>query len=129
MPVTNPFYYKMSNGVRITVRPTFLAGRSRPWAGEFVFTYAVRIENQSGVAARLMSRRWVIRDSNGEETIVEGEGVVGQQPLINSGAVHEYESFCVLKSREGHMEGQYFFVRPDGSTFSADIPRFELQAE
>ena len=61
--------------------------------------------------------------------VVEGEGVVGLQPFIPPGGVHEYESFCVLKSPEGYMEGEYFFEREDGTTFAAAIPRFELLAE
>jgi ApaG protein len=76
-----------------------------------------------------MSRRWLIHDSIGEEMVVEGEGVIGVQPLIPPGGVHEYVSFCVLKSPEGYMEGEYFFERADGSTFSAAIPRFELQVQ
>ena len=128
MPVTNPFYYRMTNGVRITVRPAYLAGKSNPAAGEFVFTYAVRIENMSGARARLLSRRWLIHDSIGEEMVVEGEGVVGVQPRIMPGGVHEYESFCVLKSPIGYMEGEYFFEGEDGSSFSAAIPRFDLIA-
>jgi ApaG protein len=59
---------------------------------------------------------------------VVGDGVVGQQPLIAPGHVHEYRSFCVLKSPEGHMEGQYNFILPDGGEFSAEIPRFVLSA-
>ena len=129
MPVTNPFYYRMTNGVRITVRPSYLDSKSNPAAGEFVFTYAVRIENMSGVRARLISRRWLIHDSIGEEMVVEGEGVVGLQPRIVPGGVHEYESFCVLKSPLGYMEGEYFFECDDGTTFSASIPRFDLLAD
>ena len=58
-----------------------------------------------------------------------GEGVVGQQPTIAPGHVHEYQSFCILKSRSGWMEGQYHFVRADGTRFDADIPRFTLDAD
>ena len=60
---------------------------------------------------------------------VEGEGVVGVQPRLEPGEVHEYESYCVLRSPEGHMEGYYELVRDDGATFRAEIPRFELRAE
>jgi ApaG protein len=129
MSVTNPFFYRLTNGVRITVRPSHIASKSRPAAGEFVFSYAVRIENVSATRAHLVSRRWHIHDSIGEEMVVEGEGVVGLQPLIPPGGVHEYESFCVLKSPEGYMEGEYFFERDDGTTFAAAIPRFELLAD
>ena len=59
---------------------------------------------------------------------MQGEGVVGEQPLIGSRQVHEYQSFCVLKSDEGYMEGHYNFVRSNGTKFRAAIPRFVLSA-
>jgi uncharacterized protein affecting Mg2+/Co2+ transport len=76
-------------------------------------------------------RKWLIHDSvgDGEDTEVEGEGVVGELPVIAPGHIHEYQSFCVLKSPSGYMEGQYFFRRTDKSRFAADIPRFLLDAE
>jgi ApaG protein len=128
MPVTNRTFHQITNGVRVTVRPAFLADKSRTHNGEFVFSYAVRIENVGGAAAKLLSRRWLIHDSIGEDMVVEGEGVVGLQPLIRQGSVHEYESYCVLKSPEGYMEGEYYFERPDGTAFAATIPRFLLQS-
>ena len=124
-----PFFYKQTDGMRITVRPVFLRDQSRPSVGQYVFAYFVRIENIGDQAAQLLSRRWLIHDSSGEETEVVGDGVVGEQPLIVPGSAHEYQSFCVLKSSRGYMEGQYFFVREDGSRFEATIPRFELDAE
>lgn len=121
-----PFYYRQTGGIRITVRPAFLAEHSRPELRQYVFTYRVRIENVGGRAAQLLSRRWLIHDSIGEETEVVGEGVVGLQPIIGAGEVHEYSSFCVLKSAEGWMEGEYHFIAEDGEEFDAAIPRFEL---
>ncbi len=126
---TKPFFYKQSSGIRITVRPLFLPGQSRPGGEWFVFAYFVRIENVGEATAQLLSRRWLIHDSIGEDTVVEGDGVVGEQPTLARGSVHEYQSFCVLKSPSGFMEGQYFFTRPDGSRFAADIPRFDLLAD
>lgn len=121
-----PFFYKLTQDMRITVRPEYLAGYSRPEAGQFVFGYAVRIENIGDLPARLMTRHWTIHDSIGEVTEVEGEGVVGEQPTIPPGGVHEYESFCILKSPNGTMEGEYHFVRPDETRFTARIPQFVL---
>ncbi len=122
------FYYRISNGVRITVRPHYLPDRSRPAAGEFVFAYHVRIENVTGHTIQLLRRRWLIHDSIGEDQVVEGDGVVGQQPVLEPGEVHQYQSFCVLRSQAGHMEGQYFFEGEDGTHFAAEIPRFQLDA-
>ena len=123
-----PFFHRESHGIRVTVRPRFVPAQSLPEAGRFVFAYFVRIENVSAQTVQLLSRRWLIHDSVGEDTEVEGEGVVGEQPLIPAGRVHEYQSFCILKSSEGYMEGHYNFVRADSTTFRAEIPRFLLSA-
>lgn len=120
------FFYRESSGIRITVRPHFLPEQSRPDQQHFVFAYGVRIENVGGQAAQLLARHWLIHDSVGLDTEVRGDGVIGEQPVIAPGRVHEYQSFCVLKSPGGHMEGEYRFERPDGTTFEAEIPRFVL---
>jgi ApaG protein len=122
-----PFYYRQTDGIRISVRPVYLPERSQPLRGQFVFAYFVRIENVGAQSAQLRSRRWLIHDSIGEETVVEGEGVVGEQPILAPGQVHEYQSFCVLKSAQGYMEGEYRFLQADGTGFAADIPRFHLE--
>lgn len=121
-----PFFYRVTQGIRITVRPEYLADQSDPARSRFVFAYHVRIENVGTQSARLLTRRWRIHDSIGEDIDVEGEGVVGEQPLIPPGGVHEYQSFCILKSPGGYMEGEYGFVRADRTTFDAGIPRFVL---
>ena len=122
------FFYKLSNDVRVTVRPWYLAAQSQPAMGRFVFGYHIRIENVGDGPVQLLTRYWLIKDSNGDDTIVEGEGVVGEQPVIAPFRAHEYQSYCVLKSPTGSMEGRYTFVRADGSRFEAEIPRFELDA-
>ncbi len=124
-----PFYYRETEQIRITVRPGYLPDQSRPSQRHFVFGYRVRIENVSDQGVQLRSRRWLIHDSTGRDTEVEGEGVVGEQPVIAPAQIHEYQSFCVLQSGSGHMEGAFRFVRADGSSFDAVIPRFVLDAE
>ncbi len=124
-----PFFYKLSNGFRVTVRPAFLPDQSSAARGQFVFAYLVRIENVGTRAAQLLSRRWLIHDDAGEDTEVVGDGVVGEQPVLAPGGVHEYQSFCVLKGRRGFMEGEYFFQAEDGERFACEIPRFALVAE
>jgi ApaG protein len=126
---SRPFFYRETEGIRITVRPAFLAEQSNPVLGQFVFGYHIRIENVSPTAAQLRTRHWRIHDPVGGDSIVEGDGVVGEQPHLLPGQVHEYRSFCVLKSPHGWMEGSYRFVREDGSGFRATIPRFTLDAE
>jgi ApaG protein len=124
-----PFFYRMTGEIRIRVHPLFLDQQSKPAEGRYVFAYVVRIENVGREGAHLLRRRWLIHDAIGEDTEVEGEGVVGQQPVIPPGGVHEYQSYCVLKSTSGYMEGTYTFERPDRTTFDAQIPRFTLSAE
>lgn len=121
-------YHRVTDGIRVTVRPAFLPGQSRPEAGRWVFGYRVRIENVGKDAAQLLGRHWRIHDSIGENQEVVGEGVVGVQPVIAAGGVHEYQSYCELKSPSGHMEGRYLLVRQDGRRFEALIPRFLLDA-
>jgi len=127
--VPRAYFYRETEGIRITVRPRYVPEQSRPSQRHFVFAYYVRIENVGQGTAQLVSRRWFIHDSVGRDTEVEGEGVVGEQPVLAPGRVHEYQSFCVLQSGSGHMEGSYRFVRADGSAFEAQIPRFILDAE
>lgn len=124
-----PFFYRISSGVRISVRPSYLSERSNIQLGQHVFVYHIRIENVGTAGAQLRSRRWLIHDDAIGETVVEGDGVVGEQPHLLPGQVHEYRSFCVLRATSGWMEGSYHFVRDDGSSFEAQIPRFILQAD
>ena len=126
--MSQAFFYRQSGDIRITVRPTYIPERSSPVGQQFVFAYHVRVENVGEGTVQLVARRWLIHDSIGEDTVVEGEGVVGQQPVLARGQVHEYRSFCVLRSPSGYMKGHYQFIRPDGATFEAKIPRFPLQA-
>ena len=123
-----PFFYRESHGIRVTVRPRFVPAQSLPEAARFVFAYLVRIENVSTQTVQLRSRRWLIHDALGDDLEVVGDGVVGQQPTLPPGTVHEYSSFCVLGAPAGYMEGHYSFTRADGSEFDAQIPRFELAA-
>lgn len=121
-------FHRITEGMRISARPQFLREQSSPAQGRFVFTYHIRIENCGARAAQLLRRHWHIHDEGAGKSEVEGEGVVGAQPHLAPGEVHEYSSFCVLTSPRGWMEGTYHFVREDGSTFEAAIPRFTLAA-
>lgn len=123
------FFHRISEGIRVTARPRYAPEHSDPGRAHYVFVYHIRIENVGTEAAQLTWRRWQIHDPVGGDQEVEGEGVVGEQPRLEPGSVHEYESYCVLRGPNGAMEGSYELVRPDGSVFQAGIPRFELRAE
>lgn len=126
-----PFYYRITEQIRITVRPSYLVAHSRPSLGHFVFAYAVRIENVGPERVQLLARHWRIHDSVGvgEDHEVKGDGVVGEQPVLEPGTAHHYQSYCILKSPSGYMEGSYELVRPDGTRFLARVPRFYLDTE
>jgi ApaG protein len=128
MDARRPFYYRETQGIRITVRPLYVEDQSMPVLRRYVFVYFIRIENVSQRMVQLLSRHWYIHDSIGEDYEVAGDGVVGEQPTLHPGGVHEYNSFCVLKSPNGHMEGSYCFVCDDDTHFDATIPRFLLVA-
>ena len=121
-------YKKTTKGIRVVVRPSFSLSYSEPADGKFVFTYLVQMENQSAEAAQLLFRHWHIHDSEGGDSDLEGEGVLGEQPSLAPGKSHVYESFCVLQSPVGFMEGYYTFVRPNGEKFRVNVPRFDLRA-
>jgi ApaG protein len=121
-------YTATTDNITVTVQPVFLDGQSSPLARRFVFAYFVRIENRSDEEVQLLHRHWLIMDGNGEVKEVRGEGVVGQQPRIAPGAAHEYNSFSILETFEGSMEGSYRMARPSGEQFDVAIPRFTLRA-
>ncbi|MEM1054357.1 MAG: Co2+/Mg2+ efflux protein ApaG [Bacteroidota bacterium] len=121
-------YDATTESVTVRVRPVYLDAKSDPIAGRFVFAYFVSITNESELDVQLLRRRWIIRDGRGHVQEVEGEGVVGRQPMLRPGETHEYHSFSVLPTFTGAMEGDYLLQREDGARFRAIIPRFYLTA-
>ncbi len=121
-------YVETTEDITIRVSPLYLDGQSDPMHRKFVFAYFVRIENHGSADVRLLRRHWYIHDGPSDVKEVEGEGVVGKQPLIAPGEHHEYNSFCILETFEGSMVGTYLFERQDGGQFHANIPRFNLRA-
>ena len=121
-------YVAVTDDIAVTVRPVYLDGQSDVLAHRFVFGYFVRIENRGLEEVQLLRRHWQIRDAKGHVQEIEGEGVVGQTPVIGPGAIHEYNSFCIIETFEGSMEGTYLMERGQGSRFRVVIPRFDLRA-
>jgi ApaG protein len=112
--------------VRVSV--SYLPEQSEPGKGRWFWAYHIRIENKGGMAVQLVSREWVISDGRGVTQEVRGEGVVGEQPVVEPGGSFDYVSGCPLTTPTGSMEGQYFMVGADGSGFAVTIPRFPLVA-
>lgn len=121
-------YEDRTEGIRVRVHPGFSLAQSDPDEGRFVFSYRVHLENEGSESGQLLYRHWEIHDSNGEDSEVDGEGVIGEQPHLAPGDAHTYQSFCVLRSPSGYMQGHYTFRRADGREFRVAIPRFELAA-
>ena len=122
-------YDAITESIAVSVRPVYLDGRSDLLARRFVFAYLVSIENHSVTEVQLLRRHWIIKDDAGGVQEVEGEGVVGEQPTISPGAQHNYNSFCVLPTFTGTMEGTYLMQHENGEQFRVQIPRFDLRAQ
>ncbi|HEX8153455.1 MAG TPA: Co2+/Mg2+ efflux protein ApaG [Thermoanaerobaculia bacterium] len=116
----------VTRGIRVEVESLYVPERSEPDASFYFFTYKVRISNVGKETAQLVSREWVITDSDGNEERVEGPGVVGEQPVLAPGNAFEYTSFCPLRTSMGSMHGNYFMRTNDGETFEARIDPFTL---
>jgi len=120
---------KVTEGVRISVEVFYQPDYSHPNSGEFMFAYRITITNESEYAVKLLRRHWTITDANGITHEVEGEGVVGQQPVIEPGNSHQYVSGSALKTEIGKMRGTYLMQRQyDEVKFKVLIPEFHMVA-
>ena len=119
-------YEKSTEGILVKVSPRYSLADSAPAEGTFVFSYRISMANEGEAAAQLLFRHWRIHDAAGHDSLVDGEGVVGEQPVLERGGSHEYRSYCVLHSPAGYMEGHYTFARPGGEQFRVEVPRFHL---
>lgn len=115
-----------TRGVVVRVSVSFMADQSEPSRGRWFWAYHIRIENSAKQAVQLLTRHWIITDGRGTKQDVRGEGVVGEQPVIEPGKSYDYVSGCPLQTPTGSMEGSFHMVAEDGSTFEAAIPRFPL---
>lgn len=119
----------ITEGVKVSVETVYQPEYSNPGADHFMFAYKISITNMGSNTIQLLRRHWHIFDSNGVNREVEGEGVVGQQPVIEPGQTHEYVSGCNLKTDMGSMHGEYQMVRlVDNEELTVQIPEFYLIA-
>ncbi len=120
---------EITQGVKVTVETEYQPAYSSPSQYHYVFTYRITIENQSEFTVQLLRRNWHISDAGFASREVEGEGVVGQQPVLEPGQSHQYVSGCNLKSGIGKMVGSYLMERViDGQQFRVNIPAFTMVA-
>jgi ApaG protein len=117
----------VTNGITVAVDVIYLAQHSDPKEDRFIFAYFIHIENGSPYTVQLLRRHWYIHDGAHPLREVEGEGVVGEQPILAPGETYEYRSYCELKSEIGKMRGHYTMIRQeDDVLFDVEIPAFKL---
>lgn len=124
----NAMYERETNGIKVSVRPTFLEGQSDPDDDLYVWSYTVKIHNGSHGNVRLRTRHWLITNAKGLTEEVRGIGVVGEQPLIKPGEGFEYTSGAPLSTPSGMMVGRYGMESAEGELFEVDIPAFSLDS-
>lgn len=118
---------EVTNGVKVSVEVEYQPNYSSPSQHHYVFTYQVTIENNSNKTLQLKNRKWVINDAGFPIRIVEGEGVVGRQPILEPGQSHQYISGCNLRSGIGKMHGSYEMEKlMDGQMVDIQIPEFKM---
>ena len=118
---------KISEGVEISVETFYQPDYSNPVNNEFMFAYRITIENHNSFTVKLLRRHWYIFDSNGQQREVEGEGVVGVQPVLQTGQQFQYVSGCNLRTEMGRMYGTYLMENQNTkNTFKVKIPPFEM---
>lgn len=118
---------KISEGIEVSVETFYQPDYSNPVSGEFMFAYRIHIENHNSFPVKLHRRHWTIVEANGSHREVEGEGVVGVQPVLQPGDRYQYVSGCNLQTEVGKMFGTYLMENLDTQEkFDVNIPVFEM---
>ena len=117
-----------SHQISVSVNTRFVAEQSAPEDGRYVFAYTITLRNTGNVRAKLLTRHWVITDSNGRVEEVRGPGVVGEHPHLAPGEAFRYTSAAAIETPVGTMHGSYQMLGDDGLTFDAPISPFRLSA-
>jgi ApaG protein len=121
-------YIKTTKDIAVSVVPIYLVDRSVPEDGFFVWAYNVCIENKGLRTVTLRNRHWKITDAEGNTEVVDGEGVVGEQPILAPGQSYEYTSGTPLPTPSGIMVGSYEMESEEGTMFAVEIPAFSLDS-
>ncbi len=114
------------NNIRVGVETRYIEEQSNPEQNCYVFAYTITIQNEGRQPAQLLTRHWVITDSNRKIQEVRGDGVVGEQPLLKPGEQFVYTSGTMLETSVGTMKGSYQMLADDGTEFDAEIDEFVL---
>ena len=124
--VSNNETNNSANNVSVDVVSEFLDEQSDPEKKRYVHAYHVTITNEGSESAQLLHRHWLIMDGNEEVQEVQGEGVIGQQPILQPGESYRYTSGTIIKTEVGCMHGSYEMLSGSGEHFLATIPAFTL---
>ena len=116
----------MTYQIDVEVKTRYLKEHSKPDEERFVFAYDITIFNRGSIKAQLISRHWVITDANGKVQEVRGEGVVGEQPVIQPNQSYQYSSGTIMATEVGSMQGSFSMLAEDGHTFEAPIAPFNM---
>ncbi len=114
------------NNISISVETHYLLQDSDPENNKYFFLYTISIRNVGSVGAKLLSRHWIIEDSNGKKQDVKGECVVGEQPYLTPGDEFQYTSGAMIETSFGTMKGSYKMIDDNERHFDAQIPEFIL---
>ncbi|MGH8524116.1 MAG: Co2+/Mg2+ efflux protein ApaG, partial [Gammaproteobacteria bacterium] len=114
--MTNP-----AHSIKVRVHSTYVEEQSSPENEQYVFAYTITIENIGTIPAKLLTRHWIITDSNGKIREVRGDGVVGEQPYLRPGEAFRYTSAAMIETPVGSMHGSYQMIADDGVAFDAPI--------
>ena len=121
-------YAQTTRSITVTVEPFYLDDQSVPEENHYVWAYHVRIQNHGEQTVQLLTRFWRITDSLGNVQEVRGDGVVGEQPILNPGDSFEYTSGTPLPTPSGIMVGAYQMLAQSGERFDVDVPAFSLDS-
>jgi len=121
-------YEKTTRHITVKVEPIFLDDQSEPDEHHYVWAYHVLIENRGDLTIQLLTRHWRITDANGVTHEVRGDGVVGEQPILEPGDSFEYTSGTPLATPSGFMAGAYQMEAENGDHFDVAVPAFSLDS-
>jgi ApaG protein len=121
-------YTAITRGIAVSVEPTYLEAQSSPHESKYLWAYRIVIENKGTETVQLRSRHWRIMSAMGAVREVQGEGVVGEQPVLKPGESYEYSSGAPLNTPSGLMTGTYQMQTASGETFDVEIPSFSLDS-
>jgi ApaG protein len=121
-------YEQTTRNITVFVEPQFLENQSKPDEGQFVWSYTIVVRNTGQESVKLLTRHWVITDGIGRKQEVRGDGVIGEQPVLQPNTQFQYTSGCPLNTPSGVMQGSYGMINEKGEHFEIAIPAFSLDS-